>query len=155
LPSIKRVGTGVTIVTLGPALYTAITAAEELAARFGISAEVVDLRSANPLDYDLLARSVRKTGKVLLVSEAVERGNVMHTVASNLTRICFDDLDGPPVVVGSRNWITPAPELESTFFPQPSWLLDAIHEQILPLPGYQPTTNCTTGELIRRARLGV
>jgi len=89
------------------------------------------------------------------VSEAVERGSVMQTVASTLTTLCFDDLDSPPVVVGSRNWITPAPELEAMFFPQPGWLLDAIHEQILPLQGHQPCTNRTNGELMRRARLGV
>ena len=154
-PSVKRKGEDLTIVTFGPALYTAVTAADELAARFDVSAEVVDLRSVNPLNYDVLVESVRKTGKVLLVSEAVERGNVMQTVASNLTQICFDDLDGPPVVVGSRNWITPAPELEAMFFPQAGWLLDAVHEQILPLQGYQTTTNQTTGELMRRARLGV
>ena len=154
-PSVKRKGEDLTIVTFGPALYTAVTAADELAARFDVSAEVVDLRSVNPFNYDVLVESVRKTGKVLLVSEAVERGNVMQTVASNLTQICFDDLDGPPVVVGSRNWITPAPELEAMFFPQAGWLLDAVHEQILPLQGYQTTTNQTTGELMRRARLGV
>jgi 2-oxoisovalerate dehydrogenase E1 component len=154
-PSVKRKGEDLTIVTFGPALYTAVTAADDLAARFDVSAEVVDLRSVNPLNYDVLVESVRKTGKVLLVSEAVARGNVMQTVASNLTQICFDDLDGPPVVVGSRNWITPAPELEAMFFPQAGWLLDAVHEQILPLQGYQTMTNQTTGELMRRARLGV
>ncbi len=153
-PSLKRAGQDLTILTFGPALYTGLRAADELAEGFGLSAEVVDLRSANPLDYGLLVESVRKTGKVLLVSEAVERGNVMQTVAATLTQACFDDLDGPPVVVGSRNWITPAAELEAMFFPQPGWLLDAIHEQLLPLPGYQPTTNRTTRELLRRARLG-
>ena len=111
--------------------------------------------AANPLDYDLLVESVRKTGKVLLASDAVERGSVMHTVASNLTQLCFDDLDAPPVVIGSRNWITPAAELEALFFPQPAWLLDAIHERILPLKGYQASTSQTLGELVRRARHGV
>ena len=61
----------------------------------------------------------------------------MQTVAATLTQLCFDDLDAPPVVIGSRNWITPAAELEALFFPQPGWLLDAIHERILPLKGYQ------------------
>ena len=154
-PSLKRAGSDLSIITLGPALYTAITAADELASRFGVSAEVVDLRAANPLDYELLATSVAKTGKVLLVSEAVERGNFMQTVAANLAQICFDDLDAPPVVVGSRNWITPAPEQEAMFFPQPGWLLDAVHQQILPLPGYQAGTSRTAGELIRRSRLGI
>jgi len=154
-PSLKRAGTDATIVTLGPALYTAVSAAQELQSRFGVSAEVIDLRTANPLNYEPLVASVRKTGKVLLVSDAVERGSVMQTVAANLTQCCFDDLDGPPVVIGSRNWITPAAELEASFFPQVSWLLDAIHERILPLHGYEPRTNQTLDELIRRHRLGV
>jgi 2-oxoisovalerate dehydrogenase E1 component len=154
-PSIKRKGKDLTMVTFGPALYTALTVAEDLQARFGISAEVIDLRSANPLNYEPLAVSVRKTGKVLLVCDAVERGCVMQTVAASLTQLCFDDLDAPPAVVGSRNWITPAAELETLFFPQPAWLLDAIHERILPLKGYQPQTNQTLGEMLRRSRLGV
>jgi 2-oxoisovalerate dehydrogenase E1 component len=154
-PSVKRRGKDLTIITLGPALYTAIAAAEQLQSQFGLSAEVIDLRAANPLNYEPLAESVRKTGKVLLVSDAVERGSVMQTVAAALTQLCFDDLDGPPAVVGSRNWITPAAELEALFFPQASWLLDAIHERILPLKDYQPQSNQTLGEFVRRSRQGV
>jgi 2-oxoisovalerate dehydrogenase E1 component len=154
-PSVKRAGGDLTILTLGPSLYTAVKAADELAARFGLRAEIIDLRSANPLDYTPLVESVRKTGKVLLVTDAVERGSVMQTVAANLSQLAFDDLDAPPVVVGSRNWITPAAELEAMFFPQPAWLIDAIHERLLPLKGHTPTTNQSLGELNRRCRLGI
>jgi 2-oxoisovalerate dehydrogenase E1 component len=154
-PSVKRRGKDLTIITLGPALYTAIAAAEQLQSQFGLSAEVIDLRAANPLNYEPLVESVRKTGKVLLVSDAVERGSVMQTVAAGLTQLCFDDLDGPPAVIGSRNWITPAAELEALFFPQAGWLLDAIHERILPLKSYQPQSNQTLGEFVRRSRQGV
>jgi len=154
-PSIKRKGQDLTIITFGPALYTAIGAADDLAAQFGLSAEVIDLRSAVPLNYNPLVDSVRRTGKVLLLSDAVERGSVMQTVAANLTQLAFDYLDAPPVVLGARNWITPAAELEAMFFPQRGWLLDAIHERILPLKGYRPATNQTLEELARRARLGV
>lgn len=154
-PSIKRAGKDLTIITLGPSLYTAIAAAQELQTRFDISAEVIDLRAATPLNYERLARSVEKTGKVLLVSEAVERGSVMHTVAANLTEFCFDDLDGPPVVIGARNWITPAAEFESMFFPQVPWLLDAIHQRILPLQGYSPSTGQTLDALADRERRGI
>jgi len=154
-PSVKRPGSELTIVTLGPALYTAIKAADQLSAGFGVSAEVIDLRSAVPIDYEPLVESVRKTAKVVLVSEEVERGSVMQTVAANLTQLCFDDLDASPVIVGARNWITPAAELDSMFFPQPSWVLDAIHEHVLSLPGYHPVTNRTNGELMRRARLRI
>ncbi|MGD0497878.1 MAG: thiamine pyrophosphate-dependent enzyme [Bryobacteraceae bacterium] len=154
-PSVKRRGRDLTILTFGPALYAAIAAAEELQGRYGVSAEVIDLRSANPLHYEPLEESLRKTGKALLVSDAVERGCVMQTVAATLTQLCFDDLDAPPVVLGSRNWITPAAELESLFFPQVGWIVDAIHERILPLKGHRPGTNQTLGELARRARLGI
>jgi 2-oxoisovalerate dehydrogenase E1 component len=154
-PSIKKTGRDITIITFGPALYTAVTAAQILEAQHGISAELIDIRSANPLDYEPLIKSVEKTGKVILASEAVERGGVMQSIAANLTQLAFDELDAPPVVVGSRNWITPAPELESMFFPQPQWILDAIHERIMPLKDYQPATNQTSGELARRLRLGI
>jgi 2-oxoisovalerate dehydrogenase E1 component len=154
-PSVKRTGKDLTLITLGPALYTAVAAAGELQSRFGLSAEIIDLRAAVPLNYEPIVDSVRKTGKVLLVSDAVERGSVMQTLSANITQLCFDSLDAPPVVIGSRNWITPAAELESLFFPQPSWLLDAIHERILPLKGYEPESNQSLGELMRRARLGV
>ncbi len=154
-PSVKRQGTDLTIITLGPTLYTAIAAANELQAKHGTSAEVIDLRSVNPLNYDVLADSVKKTGKVLLACDAVERGSVMQTVAATLTQLCFDDLDAPPVVVGSRNWITPAAELETLFFPQVSWLLDAIHERIKPLPDYAPQTNQSLTEMTRRSKNGI
>jgi 2-oxoisovalerate dehydrogenase E1 component len=154
-PSLKRAGSDLTIITFGPALYKAVEAADALASQYGVSAEIIDLRSANPINYDLMLASVKKTGKALLVSDAVERGCIMQTVAATLTQLAFDDLDAPPVVLGSRNWITPAAELEASFFPQTEWLLDAIHERILPLKGHQPSTNQTLGELARRARLGI
>jgi len=72
----------------------------------------------------------------------VERGNIMQRWRQ-IYPICFDELDGPPVVVGSRNWITPAPEQKRCSSPA-LVLLDSVHEEILPLPGYQPTTNRTT-----------
>src|ERR1017187_9957191 len=79
-PSVKRRGTDLTIVTLGPTLYTAIAAAGELQSKHGISTEVVDLRAANPLNYAPLVESVRKTGKVLLACDAVDPGSAMKTV---------------------------------------------------------------------------
>ena len=72
-----------------------------------------------------------------------------------ISELAFDYLDAPPVVVGARNWITPAYELESHFFPQPTWIIDAIHEKILPLKGHTPLTNFTPCEQIRLNKLGV
>ncbi|MFZ3109472.1 MAG: transketolase C-terminal domain-containing protein, partial [Rectinemataceae bacterium] len=154
-PAVRRQGKDVTIATLGATLYRAMDAAKVLEETYGLSAEVIDLRFVAPLNYNVLLESVRKTGRLLLASDAVERGSFLHTVASNVQTLAFDSLDAPVAVVGSRNWITPAAEMESLFFPQKEWLLDAIHERILPLKGHVVTTVQTEGELARRARLGV
>ena len=123
--------------------------------KFGLEAEVIDLRFINPLNYDSLVSSVQKTGRVVLASDSVEKGSILHTVASNLTTLCFDDLDAPPAVVGSKNWITPAAEMEKEFFPQPDWIISAVHERILPLPNFNPTQNYTREEISRLAKKGV
>jgi 2-oxoisovalerate dehydrogenase E1 component len=120
-----------------------------------MSADIWDCRSINPLDYEPLVESIKKTGRVVLSSDACERGSVMQSIAANLSQMAFDYLDAPPAVVGSRNWITPAYELEDAFFPQPSWILDAIHTQIVPIEGHEVTSNQTAAEKIRQNRLGV
>jgi 2-oxoisovalerate dehydrogenase E1 component len=57
--------------------------------------------------------------------------------------------------VGSRNWITPAAELEEAFFPQKEWIVDAIHERLLPLPGHTVTTRQGLDDLLARNRRGI
>lgn len=152
---VRKPGRDLTIATLGATLYRALDAAAVLESRYGLSVEVVDLRFIAPLDYEILLESVRKTGKLLLASDAAERGSFLHTVASNVQTLAFDSLDAPVAVVGSRNWITPAAEMEALYFPQKEWIVDTVHERIMPLPGHVPTTVQTELDLARRARLGV
>lgn len=76
-------------------------------------------------------------------------------MAQTISEVAFDYLDAPPVVVGSRNWITPAHELEDHFFPQVDWIIDAIHEKLLPLKGHIARNNFTVNEQLRRNRLGI
>ena len=154
-PDVKRAGKDVTILTIGATLYRALDAAKILEEKYGLSAEVIDARSLVPFNYGPVIESVRKTGRILISGDANSRGSFLNDLARNFTELAFDYLDAPPVVVGSRNWITPAYELEEAFFPQPSWFLDAIHEKIVPLPGYVPGENFTDMEQIRRAKLGV
>mgnify|MGYP001810413378 FL=1 len=123
--------------------------------KYNLDAEVIDLRFISPLKYDVLIESLKKTGKMVLASDACERGNYMHHVASTLTQVAFDYLDAPIAVVGSRNIITPAAEMEEVFFPQTSWILDTIHERVLPLAGHAVTTVQTNAEMLRRNKLGV
>ncbi|MBQ4160160.1 MAG: dehydrogenase [Clostridia bacterium] len=150
-----RDGKDVTIITVGAALYRAVDAAKTLSEKYGMEADIINLHSLVPLDYTKLIESVKKTGRVVLVSDACARGSFMNDVAKNLTELCFDDLDAPPVVVGARNWITPPFEFDEFFFPQASWIIDAIHEKLVPLPGHVAENGCTETEAIRRAKQGV
>jgi 2-oxoisovalerate dehydrogenase E1 component len=154
-PALRRQGKDLTIATLGATLYKAMEAAKKLQTAYGLEAEVIDLRFINPLNYDRILESVKKTGRLLLASDAAERGSFLHTAASNIQTFAFDYLDAPVAVVGSRNWITPAAEMEQLYFPQVDWIIDAVHERILPLPGHSPATVQTTQDLLRRNRLGV
>ena len=154
-PDIKREGKDVTILTIGATLYRALNAAKTLEEKYGVSAEVIDARTLVPFNYEKVLASVKKTGRIVLASDACARGSFLNDMARNITEMAFDDLDAPPVVVGAKNWITPAHELEEAFFPQENWIIDAIHEKILPLPGYVPSANFTKNEQIRDAKLGV
>ncbi len=154
-PDIKRAGKDVTILTIGSTLYTALDAAKILQEKYGMSAEVIDARSIVPFNYDLVIESVKKTGRIILASDACERGSVLNEMAQTITETAFDYLDAPPVVVGSRNWITPAYELEQYFFPQKEWILDAIHTKLILLNGHVPSNDFSLVEQLRRNRLGV
>ena len=154
-PDVKREGSDITILTVGSTLYTALKAADELKEKYGMSAEVIDARSIVPFNYEKVIESVKKTGKIVLASDACDRGSILKEFAANISELAFDYLDAPPVVVGSRNWITPAYELEEHFFPQADWIIDAIHERIAPIPGYTARRNFTDAEKLRRAKAGV
>ena len=150
-----RDGKDVTILTIGAALYRAVDAAKQLSEKYGLEADIINIHSLVPLDYTKIIESVKKTGRVVLVSDACARGSFMSEVAKNITELCFDDLDAPPVVVGARNWITPPFEFDEFFFPQASWIIDAIHEKLVPLPGHVVKDGCTEAEALRRAKKGV
>ncbi len=155
VPVQRRNGKHLSIITVGPTLYPALEASQYLSTKHGIESDVIDLRFINPLQYDILIESVKKTGKVLLVSDAVERGSFMHTVASNLSTVVFDYLDAPPFVVGAKNLITPPADLELEYFPTKHTILDAIHQNLIPLKGYQAKTVQTTTERLRLNALGI
>jgi len=90
-----------------------------------------------------------------LASDASSRGSFLKEMAQTITELAFDHLDAPPVVVGSRNWITPAYEMEEYFFPQPDWILDAINERIITLTGHQNKTDYSVEKSINLNKQGV
>jgi 2-oxoisovalerate dehydrogenase E1 component len=149
-PAIRKEGKDLTILTIGATLYRAIEAAKELENKHGISCEIIDARSLVPFDYEIVLNSVKKTHKILLASDACERGSYLHTMASNITQMAFDELDAPPIVLGAKNWITPPDEIEDAFFPYPKDFIDTVHKHILPLKGYSVKRLCSAEEILRR-----
>jgi 2-oxoisovalerate dehydrogenase E1 component len=154
-PDVKKAGKDLTILTIGATLYRAMEAVKVLEQKHNVSCEVIDARSIVPFNFDKVVESVKKTRKILLASDACERGSALQTFAAKITQFAFDELDAPPVVVGARNWITPADEVEDAFFPYPSDILDAVHEHILPLKGYTVGRQCSVEELARRSKEGI
>ncbi|MCL2683703.1 MAG: hypothetical protein FWE55_00515, partial [Synergistaceae bacterium] len=154
-PDVKIPGGDVTLLTVGPALYTAVDAAGILKDKYGVSAEVIDARSIVPFNFEKVIESVKKTGRIVLVSDACERGSHLKDFAQTITETAFDWLDAPPVVVGARNWITPAYEFEVDFFPQADWIIDAIHQKIMPLGGHVSGRSFTEAAQLDRSRRGV
>jgi 2-oxoisovalerate dehydrogenase E1 component len=154
-PDVKRKGDDLTILTVGATLYPAIKAADFLKEKYGLSAEIIDARSLVPFNYEPVIESLKKTGKIVLASDASSRGSFLKELAQTITELAFDYLDAPPVVIGSRNWITPAYEMEQYFFPQPEWIIDAINEKIIPLKGHLSGNDFSAEKSLKLNREGV
>ncbi len=154
-PDVKKPGKDLTILSVGATLYRVMEAAKILEERHGVSCEVIDARSINPFNYEKVIQSLKKTHRILLASDACERGSALQTFAAKITQFAFDELDAPPVVVGARNWITPPDEVEDAFFPYPADIIDAVHQHIMPVAGYKIARDCSVEELMRRNAEGI
>ena len=120
-----------TILTIGPSLYPTLEAVKEMETH-GISAEVIDARTLVPFDYESLINSVYRTGRLLIVSEAVERGSFSNTIATNVMRLAFDKLKAAPIVLGAPNWIAPGADMEDTYAPQTEDISDSVFGEFFP-----------------------
>ncbi len=121
---IVREGRHLSIITYGAMVWTALEAAETLAAE-GISVEVVDLRTLLPLDRDTVCESVRKTSKALLLHEDTRTAGMAGELAITITETVFEYLDGPIVRVTAPD--TPVPfstPLEEAFLPNVAKVLE-------------------------------
>ena len=138
-----------------PGAVNKVRDGKDLSEKYGLEADVINMPSLVPLDYTELMESVKKTGRVVLASDACARGSFLNDIAQNLSTLCFDYLDAPIVVIGAKNWITPPYEFDEYFFPQAEWIVDAVNARILPLEGYVSKTTATEAEILRTAKAGV
>jgi 2-oxoisovalerate dehydrogenase E1 component beta subunit len=109
---VHREGTDITVVSYGLMLYTALQTADKLSEEHGIETEVVEPRTLYPLDKETILDSAKKTGKVLVVSEANLTGSFSGEIAAIVAQEAFEWLDGPVMRLG-------APDVPAAAFARP------------------------------------
>jgi len=125
---IKKEGSDVTIFAYSAMVFEALKAASELE-KEGISCEVFDPRTLVPLDEEALIQSVKKTNRLVVVSEACQRGSIASDICAKVVDAAFDWLDGPIKVVAGLN--TPIPynsTLEQASIPHQKDIVNAVKQ---------------------------
>jgi len=118
-------GSDVTILTYSRMRHHCLKAVEQLE-KEGVSVELIDLISLKPFDMDTIARSIRKTHKVLIVEECMKTGGIGAELMALITEQCFDDLDARPVRLSSQDIPTPYNgTLENLTIIQPHQIVEA------------------------------
>jgi pyruvate dehydrogenase E1 component beta subunit len=128
--TVRREGTDVTVLGWLLMVHHSLTAAEQVAGE-GISAEVIDVRSLSPLDYNTIGESVKKTGRVVLVEEGPKTGSISGEIAAGILEQFGDYLQCPIRRVASADVPVPfTPVLENAYRPDPPRIAQAIREQM-------------------------
>ncbi|MFM2184857.1 MAG: hypothetical protein RIS55_505 [Actinomycetota bacterium] len=118
-------GAQVTIATYGPMTAVALQAAE-IAASEGTSIEVIDIRSLSPIDFDTIINSVKKTGRLIVASEASTFVSISSEIAARVAEKAFYHLEAPVLRVGGFDVPYPAAKLEEVFLPDADRILEAV-----------------------------
>ncbi len=127
---VKRPGKDVTLVTYSRMVLRALEAAEKLAQE-GIDVEVIDLRTLKPLDIDTIVASVKKTGRLVGVTEAYENTSFINEVMAQVNEKAFDWLDAPMIRVASANVPVPRAEvLEDEAIPNEKRIMAACRKAV-------------------------
>lgn len=127
--AVAREGQDLTVVTYGATVVRSVQAAKRLEAELGLSAEVLDLRSLSPYDWEAIASSVRKTGRALVVHEDTLSWGYGAEIAARIGDELFPWLDAPVRRHAARDtFVAYAPVLEETILPQPESILAAMKQ---------------------------
>lgn len=123
---VAREGSDVTIVSFGKIIKAAYAAADELE-KEGISAEVIDLRTVRPIDYETVINSVKKTNRLVCLEESWPLANISTEVAFKVQREAFDYLDAPVLrVTGADTPMAYAPTLVEAYLPNAERVIKAV-----------------------------
>lgn len=154
-PRVVTEGEDLTILSIGPTLGRCLQAAERLRETEGWGVQVIDARSLVPFDPTLVLESVARTGRLLVVTDAVTRGSVAESLAQRLQVLAFDDLDAPVVVAGAQDWVSPPLELEDEFFPSVDSIVATVSSLVAPVAASRRADRVTAARLAARMAAGI
>ncbi|HEX8210239.1 MAG TPA: thiamine pyrophosphate-dependent enzyme [Longimicrobium sp.] len=124
-----REGTDVTVIAWGALVQRSVVAAKQAEDQFGISTEVIDMRTVSPLDMEAVAASVKKTNRLVIAHEDSLSWGIGAEVAARVADELFPWLDAPVKRVASLDtWVAYAPQVERAILPEPEDVLKAIQE---------------------------
>jgi 2-oxoisovalerate dehydrogenase E1 component beta subunit len=126
---VVREGSQITLVGHG-AMVSVLLQAAEIAEEEGTSIEVVDLRSISPIDYGPILDSVRKTGRLIVASEAPGFVSVSSEIAATVTEAAFYSLEAPVLRVTSFDAPFPPAKLETSYLPDADRVLEAVDRSL-------------------------
>ncbi|MGE1024531.1 pyruvate dehydrogenase complex E1 component subunit beta [Bacillus sp. GMs2/2] len=124
---IKREGTDVSVIAYGAMVHAALKAAEELE-KEGISLEIVDLRTVQPLDIETIIASVEKTGRVVVVQEAQKQAGIAANVVAEINDRAILNLEAPVVRVAAADTVFPFSQAESVWLPNHKDIVEAVNK---------------------------
>jgi pyruvate dehydrogenase E1 component beta subunit len=125
--NIVKEGTDVTIVTFGKMLSRVVMPAVMELEKMGINAEVIDLRTVRPIDYETVITSVKKTNRCVVVEEANPIAALSSEIAYNIQRWAFDFMDAPVIRVNSKDLPLPyAQSLLEAILPSVAGTIEAV-----------------------------
>lgn len=126
--AIRREGTDVTLVSFNKMMLPTLEAAEALA-KEGVSAEVIDLRTIRPLDYQAIVNSVKKTNRLVVIDESWPFAGVSSEIAYEVQKYAFDYLDAPVTRVNSADTSLPyAAAYVEAYLPNAAKIVKAVKE---------------------------
>ncbi|AKG04694.1 alpha-ketoacid dehydrogenase subunit beta [Salimicrobium jeotgali] len=123
--SVKREGSDVTLIGYGAIVHTALKAAEQLEEK-GVSAEVIDLRTVSPVDYDTIIESVKKTNRAVVLQEAQKQAGIASNVVAEIQERAILHLEAPVLRVTAPDTLYPFTQAESVWLPDHTSIIEKV-----------------------------
>jgi len=115
--NVVREGQDLTVIAYGAMVHTALQAAEEMASKNGVQAEVIDLRSINPIDIETIVTSIKKTHRAVVVQEAQRTAGAAAEVVAQINEHAIYHLEGPVLRITPPDTVYPFGQIEDDWLP--------------------------------------